>query len=97
MKGIVFVIFFLIGALLADAVWSHSWYDPKCCSTQDCRPVKAGEVERTPSGWRIRPLGTKIDEIINDGDSRIHASLDVNFHICVGSRVLCIYKPDPGT
>lgn len=77
---------------------SHSWYDAKCCSDRDCRPVAKGEVSRTPTGWVVRPVGTSIETFFSDADARIHPSLDVNMHICVGqSTVFCLYKPDPGT
>ena len=77
---------------------AHSWYDAKCCSERDCRPVAKGEVTRVPAGWVVRPVGTKIQTFFSDADARIHPSLDVNMHICVGqTTVFCLYRPEPGT
>lgn len=70
-------------------------YDYRCCSTQDCRPVAAGEIRETPDGYLL----VKTGELVPYGDTRIKDSPSGDFHVCQVAgdfekgRILCIYAP----
>ncbi|WP_181706176.1 hypothetical protein [Chthonobacter rhizosphaerae] len=70
-------------------------YDVVCCSSQDCRPVSAAEVQATRVGWRIRQTGEVIPYAL------VRHSRDGDFHRCsVGglddTKTICLYAPDMG-
>ncbi len=99
-------------ALLAFTVpaFAHSWYDPSCCSTQDCAPIPAHAVTKGPDGWHVRieqgehPLVMfPIEEVVPFDEAL--PSQDGDFHACVraavqpgstDSRIICLYVPDVG-
>lgn len=95
-------IFILVFNLPARA---HSWYDPACCSGQDCAPAPVGSVVATRNGWavHIEPgehpmLGDmSFDDVVPYGSDGIHESQDDQFHICISGgpdpRLLCLYIP----
>ena len=69
---------------------AHSWYDLDCCSDEDCRPAKPGEIEATPEG--VEALGVLFPE----GDPRLRWSEDGDYHICISiysGEILCVYRP----
>lgn len=91
-------------ALAALPVLAHGWYDPACCSNQDCAPVPARSVTAVPGGWQVE---------VGPGDHPlIHApasyflpyedaliSQDGAFHLCVSQStgaLLCLYAPPMG-
>ena len=72
-------------------VHSHDWYDPACCSGEDCAPSDG--VKEVTGGFSV-PTG----ETIPYGDKRIRQSLDKQFHWChVGSNTYCVYVPGGST
>jgi hypothetical protein len=87
----------LAGALalvLCSPAVAHDWYEPKCCSDQDCAPVAAGDVEGTPLGYRIPASG----ETIPYDDPRIRSSMDGHMHRCSyagmpEAQTICLYVP----
>jgi hypothetical protein len=73
-------------------ILAHSWYDAECCSDNDCRPVRAMDVEETgPGEWTYLPTGNKFTK------NQIKPSRDGRFHVCIGNkawdmgRSYCIY------
>jgi hypothetical protein len=79
--GVIFSIFTALKAL------AHSWYDPACCSDNDCAPDD--RVKEVPGGFQV-PTG----EIVPYGDKRIRQSLDKQFHWChFQNFTYCVYVP----
>jgi hypothetical protein len=78
-------------ALLIHAARAHSWYDPECCSDQDCFPVEVDDVIETAEGWKHLPTGTVFSK------EQVKPSKDNRFHVCIGNkphdmgRAYCIY------
>jgi len=75
----------------APSGWS---YDYSCCSTTDCAPTMAGDVEATPQGYRIPASG----EVVPYTDRRIKPSGDGFMHRCSygglpEARTICLYVP----
>lgn len=80
----------------APAGWS---YPLMCCSLQDCRPTKKGEVVETSDGYLLTTTG----EFVAHGDKRIkELSQDGEIHVCQQAgnfdtgRILCILTPPKG-
>ncbi|WP_083656335.1 hypothetical protein [Mongoliimonas terrestris] len=68
-------------------------YDMVCCSSMDCRPVSAEEVQATRVGWRIARTGEVIPYAL------VRHSRDGDFHRCsVGgldeTKTICLYAPE---
>lgn len=81
---------------LPTAAQPEGWtYPLSCCSTQDCRQAKAGEVKENDSGFRVVSTG----EIVGYTDKRVKNSPDGLFHVCQQGgdfdkgRVLCLFAP----
>lgn len=79
----------LLAALAAPAA-AHSWYDPACCSGNDCAMVKPSAVEITPDGYRVtlepgdHPIvAVRTIAIIPFGHKRERRSRDGDWHVCV--------------
>lgn len=101
-----FCLTFILTALIAQAAFAHSWYDPECCSDRDCAPIteplkynSKGEIlAKTKHGYTIIPR-----------DHKIRPSKDEDIHVCMNIYIpdkpldkktptfkfLCIYRP-PG-
>jgi hypothetical protein len=76
--------------------WSYPW---QCCSLQDCRPTKEGEVTETRDGYLLTSTG----EFVAHGDMRIkELSQDGEIHVCQQAgnfdtgRILCLLTPPRG-
>lgn len=81
--------------------WAHSWYEPACCSGQDCRQVPARDVRENADGsWTYLPEG-----LLFSAD-RVRESQDEAVHVCIsehpegeagGKRRVprCLYLPRP--
>lgn len=75
--------------------WSYPW---SCCSNQDCRETKTGEVRETPSGYLIVATG----ETVPYQDKRIKDSPDGELHVCAhkagldAGKVICLFAPPRG-
>lgn len=82
--------------------WGHDWYDPKCCSGKDCRPIDKSKVIEGPSGYKL--LIT--NELFKYGNPQIKQSADDKFHWCqciptdfeesCPSPTRCLYVPGRG-
>lgn len=81
----------LVGVAIRDGVIAHSWYDPECCSNQDCFPVAIDDVIETETGWKHLPTGTEFTR------EMVKPSKDHRFHVCIGNsnwnrgKAYCIY------
>lgn len=77
----------MLATIFASYLLVHSWYDPECCSTADCRPVPSYEVEEIgPGVWLHRPTGLKFE------GNKVRPSRDKNYHVCIaGNFPYCIY------
>jgi hypothetical protein len=99
----------LLCLALAVPAASHHWYDPTCCSEQDCAPVPDAAIEAMGDGYHVtllpgdhpmirRPLRT----VVPYQDPRINWSQDARQHACVitgkgGSQgLMCIYVTGAG-
>lgn len=72
-------------------VEGHSWYDIDCCSDDDCRLARPGEIEETAAG--IVALGI----LFPWQSTRLRWSRDGQYHLCIPVDVpICVYRP-PGT
>jgi len=85
--------------LTSAPAFSHSFYDPVCCSNKDCKPIPVGDVKATPAGWQIVLTG----EVLEYGSWRVKDSPDGKFHRCAMSadfsakgHTLCLYVPPAG-
>jgi hypothetical protein len=69
---------------------AHSWYDPFCCNTTDCRPIPSEAVEVTPQGYRV------LNAIVPFAEARV--SQDADYHVCELPKgvVRCFYAPPGG-
>jgi hypothetical protein len=91
-------------AWLADDSFGHEaptgWtYPTMCCSLQDCRPTKKGEVTETRDGYTLTSTG----EFVAHGDKRIkELSQDGEIHVCQQAGnfdtgcILCLLTPPKG-
>lgn len=73
--------------LLITAALAHSWYEPDCCSSEDCYPVPAEDMIETEKGWKHLPTGTEYT------GQMVRPSRDRHFHICIGKSGMpyCAY------
>lgn len=86
---------------------SHDWYGEDCCSHEDCRPAKVGEVVEEKGGFTI----TTLNRHLRYEDPRIRygfeGHIDGRYHVCeertwaegVGWswNPRCLYVPHRGT
>lgn len=90
--------------------FAHSWYDPSCCSGQDCAPIPSIAVTAGEGGWRVRlrvgdhPLVTGPIDVTVPYDEAL-PSQDGAFHACIRDQtpgweyvtpIICLYVPDTG-
>lgn len=81
-------------------------YDPACCSTQDCAPIRVDLVRITAQGYEVtvapgdHPLVTvQSTYVFPFNDPRVRFSGDQNYHLCIGAytkKGLCLYIPGTG-
>jgi hypothetical protein len=94
---------------LAQGAAAHDWYDPTCCTGQDCAPVPSAAIEGMSDGYHVtllpgdhplirRPLRT----VVPYGDPRINWSQDSRPHACVVTGrggyqgLICIFVTGAG-
>lgn len=93
----------LVGVLISLPVTAtaHEWYSKTknpvtgytCCGTNDCRSVRALDVEMTQSGYIYVPKGLSINR------NEAVPSPDKNFHVCeyakpsIEKKLRCIFVP----
>lgn len=84
----------LAGLALAQTVLAHGPYPPDCCSGQDCRPARPGEIELLPDGrFLVVPTGEVFARW------QVRPSFDGGFHRCLYdpskpvSRTFCVLVP----
>jgi hypothetical protein len=85
-------------ALVAVFLWpseakAHSWYDPQCCSGQDCEAIPESAITLVEGGYRVRykaKLGLEVDVIVPFSEARM--SRDGSHHGCANQKkFLCLY------
>jgi hypothetical protein len=87
--GVLIVILVLYNAVAK----SHSWYEPACCSGNDCKPVHDDDVVEKPDGVHVRGWG-----VLSRTDPRIRTSRDDASHICeMPNKLYCVYMRPNGT
>lgn len=96
----------ILAWLLATTASAHGWYDPACCSGQDCMAVPVNSITPTPDGWLVdiqpgeHPLVShRLTQIVPYDDRKARVSQDQDFHACVGKHtqsLFCIYTPPMG-
>ena len=73
------------------------WYDPSCCSMQDCEPVEPGAIRRMQEGYFVEYLssrGFRVRGFVPYGSPAIKPSQDGREHVCATAQILlCIYLP----
>ena len=105
------VLAILFWIAIPKLVFAHNWYDPACCSTQDCAPIDPSHVTITPEGYRINlrpgdhPMVESETSLVVPYDSpKIRIQMyDTEYHPCIrfsdwsGSHsVICLYIPYSG-
>jgi hypothetical protein len=83
----------IVALLLPSWAGAHSWYEPKCCSGVDCKPVDDEVIAEKSDGLHVQGFG-----IMSYTDPRLNWSRDYQNHLCVrGGKLLCIYRRPQGT
>ena len=84
----------LLLAILCGPAAAHDGYPADCCSGQDCRPARSGEIELMRDGrFLVVPTG----EIF--ARWQVRPSFDARFHRCLydpsnlASRTFCVLVP----
>ncbi len=95
----------LMLAVLASVAKAHMWYDPDCCSGNDCAPVEkadyvAGALYNGPPGQAsplpVMVVTTRHGQAVLTQNTKRRASQDGQLHACIfGGRLICLYLP-PG-
>jgi hypothetical protein len=85
----------LLGFVVPDCAFAHSWYDQACCSGTDCEPIPFEAVTEVEGGWMVAYVGKMsgpISAFVPRGGER--HSQDGRFHACARpGRFLCLYVP----
>lgn len=86
-----------IGIALMSRALAHSWYDPDCCSGNDCDEMDPDYVTAGPTGYSVDFRGKVY--AVPYGDSRIKASQDRQYHACEFPKgtLRCFYTPGGAT
>jgi hypothetical protein len=81
----------------ATSALPHSWYDPDCCSSQDCEPVKhVAFVDSERGVLPVMIVTTSLGTQPITPDTKIRVSKDSRMHACIWQgKLLCLYMP-PG-
>jgi len=88
--AIVAIIFAVLIALFISVASAHQapsrWnYPAECCSGRDCEPLPSDQIEETPTGYLIKPLGI----IMQYSDPRIKPiAMDGLYHWCRQTEML---------
>lgn len=86
MMGLCSLLLLFVVPALAHQAPSGWQYPYACCSRQDCRPLKTGEVVYTPGGWNFPATGQTFPEAVAQPspDKQSHACF---VHTMEGLRV----------
>lgn len=71
---------------LTTPLRAHEWYDPSCCSGEDCKPIEScSEIEELPEG-RVKWNGYIFRK------DQVKPSKDSKCHICIfRGNPMCAY------
>ena len=89
----------LVWLFTASGASSHEWYDKDCCSGDDCRPVKPGEVEAYDDGVCVGYRHVQTGKKWCRGSTNLRVSKDGGDHICWPPSFRepnCYYEGWPG-
>lgn len=82
-------------ALSLPLLLAHSWYEPMCCSGQDCAPLtRESRVVPARGGYHVfvRPG----DPAVFFPQDKVRPSQDGLYHVCISlhsQAPLCLYAP----
>lgn len=81
--------------VLTGSAGAHSWYDPDCCSGQDCEPVSAVSfVASDPQSAPVMIVTTSLGTKPVTSSTRVRKSQDSRMHACIyRGELLCLYLP----
>jgi hypothetical protein len=87
----------LVSMLNAPTAQGHSWYDPDCCSGQDCDVVTdISFVTPDPKSVPIMVVANRFGKQPVTSKTKIRESKDGRMHACIyEGELLCLYLP-PG-
>lgn len=93
----ILVVALCILVALVSGVRAHSWYDPDCCSGNDCQPVQSiSFVASDPASLPVMIVTTSIGTQPVTKETKIRQSKDNQMHACIWyGKLLCLYLP-PG-
>jgi hypothetical protein len=78
----------LLMSIFAGPAGAHSWYEPACCSGQDCNAVDEGVVVEMGDGVHVKGWGT-----LSRSDPRVRWSRDGFDHVCsMAGKLYCVYR-----
>lgn len=88
----------LAGVLMLACLpaFGHSWYDPYCCNSNDCKAISPDDVVTGPKGYDVTVNGQSFH--VPYGSDRIKQSQDADFHACEypAGTLRCFYVPGGG-
>jgi hypothetical protein len=92
---VVVVLAVVIVAGVARPARSHSWYDPDCCSDNDCEPVsEVSFVASDPQSVPVMVVTTSFGTKPVTPMTKIRQSKDGKMHACIyQGALLCLYLP----
>ena len=80
----------LLLLLGSDGAHGHSFFDPYCCSGEDCKPYPKAEVQPVPGGWNVTPEPGA--QPIFFKQEAYRASEDGEIYLCIyQGQARCIY------
>lgn len=88
----------ILGIAWAQRAKAHSWYDPDCCSGQDCAPVTDVKfVDRVSAGGLpVMVVTTMFGTKPLTPQTKMRESKDGQMHGCIyQEKLICLYLP-PG-
>lgn len=71
----------------------HSWYEPACCSGDDCAPLPIDSIEEQTDGYLLKSTGELIER------AKAKHGRDEDYHLCRSKHtgtIYCLYLPARG-
>lgn len=87
LRDVVIAVILIVAICWAHQALSHSWYEPDCCSGDDCKPVSPEDLIEVEDGWKYLPTGYVFK------GKQIRPSRDRHFHVCItkSGTHYCVY------
>ena len=85
----------LIVVFLSSPAYAHSWYDPDCCSDNDCEPVSSVSfVASSPGSVPVMVVTTSFGTKPVTSKTKLRESKDSRMHACIyQGELICLYMP----